>query len=132
MEAQVFPDDYDGILAGSPGQNRTHLHTAFVWDYAITHTSPGVVIPPDKLSLLNNAVLGACVGKDGGLSTDAFLTDPHDCNFDAATIQCVGPDSPGCLTAAEVYTAKKFYDGPRNPRTGERIYPGWPLGSDSR
>ena len=131
MEAQVFPDDYDGILAGSPGHNRTHLHTAFVWDYVVSHKAPGVVIPPAKLALLNRAVLGACVGKDGGLSTDSFLTDPHDCNFDPATIQCMGADSPGCLTAAEVYTAKKFYDGPRNPRTGARIYPGWPLGSET-
>ena len=130
MEAQVFPDDYDGILAGSPGHNRTHLHTAFVWNYVVSHKAPGVVIPQAKLSLLNSAVLSACVGKDGGASTDGFLTDPHECNFEPATIQCTGAASSGCLTAAEVYTAEKFYDGPRNPRTGARIYPGWPRGSE--
>ena len=129
-EAQIFPDDYDGILGGAPGHNRTHLHTAFVWDYAVPHKTAGAFIPPSKLALLNTAVLAACVGKDGGLTTDGFLTDPRDCNFDPAALQCASGDAPDCLTAQQVDTAKKFYDGPRNSRTNARIYPGWPLGSE--
>ena len=129
-EAQIFPDDYDGILGGAPGHNRTHLHTAFVWNYAVPHKTAGAFIPASKLAVLNGAVLAACVGKDGGLATDAFLTDPRDCGFDPASIQCASGDAPNCLTAQQVDTAKKFYDGPRNSRTHARIYPGWPLGSE--
>jgi feruloyl esterase len=80
--------------------------------------------------MLNNAVLAACVGKDGGLATDSFLTDPRDCHFDPASLQCTSGDAPTCLTAQQVDTAKKFYDGPRNPRTHALIYPGWPLGTE--
>jgi feruloyl esterase len=129
-EAQVFPDDYDGILGGAPGHNRTHLHTAFVWDFAVPHKSPGAFIPFPKLVLLNTAVLAACVGKDGGLATDAFLTDPRECGFDPASLTCPAGDAPNCLTAQQVDTAEKFYGGPRNPRTHELIYPGWPRGSE--
>jgi feruloyl esterase len=129
-EAQVFPDDYDGILGGAPGHNRTHLHTAFVWDYAVPHKTAGAFIPASKLAVLNNAVLAACVGKDGGLATDSFLTDPRDCHFDPASLQCASGDAPTCLTSQQVDTAKKFYDGPRNPRTHALIYPGWPLGTE--
>ena len=39
--SQVFPEDYDGIMAGSPGHNRTHLHMTFVNDYKVSHTAPG-------------------------------------------------------------------------------------------
>jgi len=130
-EAQVFPDDYDGILAGAPGHNRTHLHTAFVWNYAIPRKAPGALIPAAKLTLLNNAVRAACVGKDGGLATDTFLTNPAKCQFDLAAVACSGADAPTCLTASELHTARKFYDGPRNPRTGDLIYPGWPLGTET-
>lgn len=130
-EAQLFPNDYDGILAGAPGHNRTHLHMTFVNNYKVAHTAPGSVIPASKLAMLNQAVLSACVGKDGGLATDGFLTDPRKCHFDPASLLCSAGDAPTCLTASEVYTAKAFYDGLRNPRTAELIYPGWALGSET-
>jgi feruloyl esterase len=130
-EAEVFPDDYDGIIAGAPGHNRTHLHADFVYDFAVAHQAPGSVISSAKLAMLNNAVLAACVGKDGGLPTDPFLTDPRRCHFDPASIQCSGGDAPNCLTASEVYTAAHFYDGLRNPRTGVLIYPGWVRGTET-
>jgi feruloyl esterase len=130
-EAQVFPDDYDGILGGAPGHNRTHLHTAFVWDYAVPHKTAGAFIPASKLAVLNSAVLAACVGRDGGLATDTFLTDPRDCSFDPAALLCTAGDAPNCLTAQQLDTARKFYDGPRNSRTGARIYPGWSLGTET-
>ena len=129
-EAQLFPDDYDGILAGAPGHNRTHLHMTFVNNYKVVHTAPGSVISSSKLSMLNQAVLSACRGRDGGLATDNFLTDPRKCGFNPASLLCTAGDAPTCLTASEVYTASQFYDGLRNPRTGALIYPGWVRGSE--
>ncbi len=129
-EAQIFPDDYDGIVAGAPGHNRTHLHADFVSDWVVSHKAPGSVISPQKLGMLHDAVIAQCRGKDGGLATDKFLNDPRDCNFDVTALQCKNGDGPNCLTSSELVTANHMYDGLRNTRTHELIYPGWPLGSE--
>jgi len=129
-EAQRFPEDYDGIVGGAPGHNRTHLHMDFVWDYQVARKTAASLVPQAKLSVLNSAILAACSSQDGGLSTDAWLVDPRDCGFDPARLQCPGADAPSCLTAAQVQTVKALYDGPRNPRNGHLIYPGWPKGSE--
>src|SRR5213594_890470 len=86
MEAQRFPDDYDGILGGAPANNRTHVHTNAVWVYKQFHATPASYIPATKFDVINQAVLAQCRGQDGGAKTDAFLTDPRDCKFDPATL----------------------------------------------
>jgi len=67
------------------------------------------------------------------LSLDNYLTDPRDCHWDPAALQCTGgpADAPTCLTAPQVAGVRKFYQGPINPRTGERIYAGNPRGSEN-
>ncbi len=129
-EAQVFPDDYDGIIAGAPGHNRTHLHDAFVYDWTLSHKAPGSVISAAKLAVLHTAVINACRATDSGYATDTFLNNPRTCAFDPAAIQCTSADGPACLTASEVYVARHMYDGLRNPDTGELIYPGWLRGTE--
>ena len=59
-EAQLYPADYDGIAAGAPVVNRTHLHAAFVWSRQAAERSPGSVLGHDKLMLLKKAVVAAC------------------------------------------------------------------------
>ncbi len=130
-EAEQFPFDYDGIVGGAPAENRTHLHTAILWDYYVTHLAPDSLLPADKAQLVTNAVLGACAVQSGGLASDPFLTDPRRCNWDPATLQCTGSDTSGCVTAGQVQALKLLYDGPRNPRTDRLIYPGIPRGSES-
>jgi feruloyl esterase len=133
MEAQRFPDDYDGILAGAPANNRTHLHTGFVWNYKVTNGAGGAVLPKAKLSLVNRAILNACAGKDGGAPGDRFLTDPGACAFDLNTLPVCpdGTDDSTCLTPIQSEVLKKIYQGPTNPRTGERIYTPIPFASES-
>jgi feruloyl esterase len=81
--------------------------------------------------VLNQAIVAACNTQDGGVSTDTWLTDPRDCKFDPAALQCTGADAPACLTADQVQTMRAIYGGPRNPRTGHLIYPGLgPKGSE--
>ena len=128
MEAQRFPDDYDGILGGAAANNRTGVHTSVLWDYAVTEREPADYLPPSKLSLLATAVLAACDTADG--LKDGLITDPRRCHFDPATLACKGDDADTCLTAAQVQTVRRVYAGPVNPRTGEQIYPGVPLGSE--
>jgi feruloyl esterase len=132
MEAQRFPYDYDGILAGAPAYNRTHLHTVPVAQYRATHATPMSYIPPVKLDVVNQAVLKQCRGQDGGAPTDAFLTDPRDCNFDPTTLACpAGTDAPTCLNADQVAAMKIYYQGSVNLANGNLIQPGNARGSET-
>jgi feruloyl esterase len=132
MEAQRFPEDYNGILAGAPAFNRTHLHTAGLFSWRNAHVTPGRFIQPGQFTLINKAVLAACAGQDGGVTTDPFLTDPRDCQFDPKVLQCAGANvPPACLSAEQVTTMQNAYRGPINPRTGQLINPGAARGSET-
>jgi feruloyl esterase len=129
--AQRYPGDYNGIIAGAPANNRTHLHTMFLSNLQALN-APGAAISQAKLNMVTSKVLTACVGKDGGASTDTYLTDPRRCNFDPETLpKCSGADSDSCLTAPQLAALKSAWNGPMNPRTGERIFAGTPLGAES-
>jgi feruloyl esterase len=130
VEAQLYPADYDGIVAGAPVVNRTHLHAAFVWSRQAADRSPGSVLGHDKLMLLKKVAVAACAPGAGGVASDTFVADPLHCAFDPATLVCKAGDAPDCLTPEQAETARRFYAGPTNPRTGEQIYPGWARGSE--
>jgi feruloyl esterase len=132
MEAQRYPDDFDGIIVGSPANFFTHLFTGFVWNEQALLNDPASYIPPSLLPVLSKAALARCVGQDGGVKTDAFLNDPRDCHFDPASVQCVpGQDPSTCLSSAQVRTAREIYQGPHDPATGELIFPGYELGNET-
>jgi Tannase and feruloyl esterase len=132
QEAQRYPEDFDGIVVGSPANAWTHLFAGFVWNEQALLDDPASYVPSSKLPLLSKAVLAACVGQDGGVPTDTFLNDPRDCHFDPSSIQCsAGQDPNTCLTPAQVTTVKKIYSGPHDPRTGALIFPGYEPGSES-
>src|ERR1043165_763349 len=132
MEAQRFPYDYDGILAGAPAFNRTHIHTVTVAQYRATHATAASYIPPTKLDVVNQAVLAQCRARDGGAATDAFLTDPRLCKFAPATLACpAGLDAPNCLNPDQVAAMKVYYTGSTNLATGAIINPGNARGSET-
>jgi feruloyl esterase len=121
-----FPGDYDGIIAGAPAiMNTTHQAAGHVWDYDAFNSSP-VNITVDQRTAVTDAILKQCAGKDGGLSSDNFLTDPRDCHWDPAALQCTGGagDAATCLMVPQVAAMRKYFKGPINPYTGERIYAG--------
>jgi len=121
MEAQRFPEDYDGIIAGAPANYFTHLLTAGAWDVQATQTDPASYIPAAKIPALSAAVLKACDAQDG--VTDGVINDPKECRFDPAALLCKEADSDSCLTAPQVAALKKLYAGPTNSK-GEKIFPG--------
>jgi len=130
-EALQFPGDYDGIIANAPGMNGTHNTAANVWNYQAFNGPANITAA--QATAITAAVVKQCVGKDGGLSSDNFLTDPRDCHWDPAALGCTGgaTDAATCLTAPQVAAMRKFYEGPINPRTGKRIYAGRTRGSES-
>lgn len=129
IEALYYPDDYDGILVGAPVINRTWGHAAVLWDGLAANLQPGHKLSDAKLTLLNNAVLSACAGRENGLAGDPFLSDPMACHFDPQALACKA-DAAACLTPAEVQTARAFYSGP-NDREGRPSYYGWLRGSEA-
>ncbi len=128
MEAQRYPDDYDGIVGGAPANNRTGVHESILWNFVSTQRAPEDHIPVAKLRPLAAAVMAACDGLDGVV--DGIIDDPRKCSFDPASVQCSGSDNDSCLTAAQVAVVRRLYRGPVNPRTGKQIYPGIPKGSE--
>ena len=135
-EAQRYPEDYDGIIAGDPANNRIRQTFAFLHSWIATHDKDGKpIIPQAKLPLLTKAAVEACDALDG--LKDGLIDDPRRCHFDPAKLLCpaTAPGQPpkddaSCLTAAQVESAKKTYEGVKNPRTGEQIFTGWPRGSE--
>ncbi len=128
MEAQRYPEDFDGIIAGAPANDQTHLSGWRIAVEAKILQSPASVVPPAKLALLNRAVLAACDAIDG--VTDGLLTDPRQCQFDPATLLCHGADRDDCLTVGQTEAVKMGY-APAWRTTGELIFPGLVPGGET-
>lgn len=127
MEAQRYPEDFNGILAGAAALEWTKLMFAFAWN-AQALNSPASFIPEPKRHAVREAALAACGTQDG--VKDDFIKNPLGCHFDPSVLACKGSDSDNCLTTQQVEALKKIYAGPRNPRTGQQISPGYEPGAE--
>jgi feruloyl esterase len=123
-EAQKFPDDYDGIIAGAPA-NRTAIS---LWIAFAVLKDPASYIPPAKYPVIHQAALAACDLRDG--VKDGLIEDPSRCKFDPKVLLCKNGDGPSCLTAPQVDAAKKIYSAATNPRTGQVLFPSLAPGSE--
>ncbi|HVV43933.1 MAG TPA: tannase/feruloyl esterase family alpha/beta hydrolase, partial [Bryobacteraceae bacterium] len=128
-EAQRFPADYDGIVAGDPGNDRIHLNIGFLWSWLATHENGADILPATKLPMITRAVAARCDALDG--LKDGLIDDPRRCSFDPSMLLCKSGDSAECLTAPQVAAVRKVYAGATNPRTHKRIFPGWIPGTES-
>ena len=134
MEAQRYPEDYDGIVAGAfAGIDWTALMFGELWTGVNSSVKgPDYDLPQTQLDLLTNAVVAQCGRQDGGVASDTFLNDPRDCHFNPSTLQCkAGQDPSTCLTATQLQAVQAIYQGASNPRTHQQIWPGFPPGSET-
>ena len=129
MEAQRYPEDFNGIIAAAPAWDWSHLFTGFVWNEQALTKTPESAIAPAKLPAIQKAVFAACDKLDG--TVDGLLEDPRTCKFDPAVMTCQGVDKPDCLTPPQVAALKAIYAGPKNPKTGEQIFAGMPPGAEA-
>jgi len=127
MEAQRFPADFDGILAGAPANNWTNMLTAGVEVAQAIYTNPAGYISSIKFPAISAAVLAACDAQDG--VKDGILNDPTQCHFDPSALLCKDVDSRSCLTAPQVAALKKFYAGGQGSH-GKQIFPGYLPGAE--
>jgi Tannase and feruloyl esterase len=100
MEAQRFPTDYDGILAGAPAYNWTALLTSAAIGMQTLLTDAASYIPAADVPLIHRAILANCDKRDG--MKDGVIADPPACHFDAAKLACKSGHTQNCLTAEQV------------------------------
>src|SRR5262249_11354797 len=123
MEAQRYPEDFDGIIAGAAANYKIHMNA---WKMALQvalSKNPGSLVATAKRNVLNQAVLAACDALDG--VKDGLLTDPLKCHFDPATLLCRERDTDNCLTAPQVEAVRMAYAEAKK-KIGEVIFPGFP------
>jgi hypothetical protein len=132
MEAQRYPEDYDGILSGAPAINWTKLHVAQLWGTMVMLEARHVV-PPCRLAAATAAAVAACDTLDG--VRDGVLDDPTRCAWDPRALVGAAPvgGAPGgecgALTAADADVIREIWAGPRR-RDGTRLWYGLPRGAD--
>jgi feruloyl esterase len=128
MEAQRYPADYDGIVAGDPTADFTRLTLGGrLWEAIQTLKDPARYIPAAKIPAIAAAAVKACDALDG--VKDGVIDDPRRCAFDPATIQCKAGDGEDCLTAPQVNALKAIYAGATDKK-GARIFPGYQPGGE--
>jgi len=127
-EAQKYPGDFNGIIAGAPANNWVALLSSDMMNSVALLKEPGSHIPPAKLNLLHKAAVDACDALDG--VKDGLIEDPTQCHFDPAILLCKEAETESCLSTAQVQAARRIYGPFTNPRTHQEIYPGLEPGSE--
>lgn len=128
IEAQRFPADYDGIIAGAPAISQTRLVSWSTHVGKAVLSDPRNVIPRSKYPMIHQAVVNACDALDG--LKDGLIDDPRQCSFDFKSLECKGEDSASCLTSGQVESARAITNPLTRPKTGETIFPGLALGTE--
>ncbi|HEY7441963.1 MAG TPA: tannase/feruloyl esterase family alpha/beta hydrolase [Vicinamibacterales bacterium] len=109
IEAQRYPEDFNGIVANAPWVDQTGFTIGALWTQRALTDAP---IPPQKLSLIADRVMARCDRTDG--LADGLIDDPRRCDFEPSrdVPGCpAGTDSAECLTPAQAGTLKKIYEG---------------------
>ena len=123
-EAQMFPADFDGIIAGSPGGDWSGRSAQAVRIAQILENEAARLTPAHQ-QVLHNAVVAACDANDG--LKDGLISNPAACKFDPKVLQCKNGDAPDCLSAAQVETVRAIY----SPlKSGNREMAGLAYGSE--
>lgn len=123
MEAQRFPEDFDGILAGAPANNWTNmLGGGIELVQSLYGRNPAAYISATKTPAITAAVRAACDAQDG--VKDGIISDPERCHFDPSVLLCKGVESRECLTAPQVTALKALY-------SGSALFPGYTPGGEA-
>jgi feruloyl esterase len=127
IEAQRFPEDFDGIVANAPWVDQTGFTIAAMWNQKALSQAP---VTPAKLALVAEKVMAKCDAVDG--LKDGLIDDPRKCNFDPVrdVPACkAGADGADCLTSAQAAAIAKVYSGPSS--NGKPFFPGYMPGSEA-
>ncbi|MCC6535953.1 MAG: tannase/feruloyl esterase family alpha/beta hydrolase [Bryobacterales bacterium] len=120
MEAQRYPEDYDGIIAGAPANWWTHLMTLALWEMKATLADPAAYIPAAKLKAIQAAMLAACDAADQ--VKDGVINEPLKCRAPLETLRCQAAENDACLTAPQLEALRKIQMGLHSGQ-GKRLFP---------
>lgn len=126
IEAQRYPDDYDGIIAGAAANPRTRLSAWHLTQVHATLKDGASFIPRSKYPFIHQAVVNACDALDG--VKDGLISDPTKCRFDPKTLAC--GEGADCLTAPQAEAVRRLMTPLEHPHTGAELFPGWEPGSE--
>jgi feruloyl esterase len=127
VEAEYYPDDFDGMVIGDPANPMTRLQAASIHANLAVNKDDASVISSARWQTIHKAVIEECDEKDG--LKDGLVEDYRVCGFDPDTLLCKpGDNSDNCLTAPQITALRAVAAGLKNPRTGELLYPGYPMG----
>lgn len=128
VEAQRFPDDFDGIIAGAAANPKTGLDAWRMRMSQAMFKNAETMIPESKYAAIHKVVLDTCDALDG--VRDGLIENPTRCHFDPQALLCKGADGPGCLTAPQVEAARVAMSPLKDQRTGQEIFPGFEPGNE--
>jgi len=127
IEAQRYPQDFDGLVVNAPWTDPTGFTIAAMWNQKALSAAP---LTPAKLALVGQKVMARCDALDG--LADGQIDDPRKCDFDAHrdVPACPeGTDGGDCLTSAQAEAVMKIYSGPQ--AGGRTLFPGYMPGSEA-
>lgn len=113
MEAQRYPEDYDGILAVAPAHDRTNLHLGFLWDWQALQE---IHFTQEDQARITNAILEHCGEAGGRHPGDNFMYHPDKITVTEDVLQAAG------LADRQIKALMKIYHGVCDPVSGEFIY----------
>lgn len=126
IEAQRFPEDFDGVVAVAPWVSQTGFTMGAIWNQQVLAATP---LSTAKLELLARRVTEQCDAVDG--LKDGLIDDPRRCRFNPRRdlpICPAGEDRDDCFTTAQADAVRKIHEGPRS--RGKPLFPGFPPGSE--
>jgi feruloyl esterase len=132
MEAQRYPEDFDGIVSGAPAYNWPMLGAMATQINQVMYPDPkdieAAVVGPKEQELIESSYLEKCDEQDG--IKDGILNDPRQCKFDVATLLCKGKKTDSCLSKEQLAAVKVIYDGPKDEK-GNAMFYGFPFGGEN-
>ncbi len=128
MEAQRFPEDYDGILAGAPANEWSTMLATGVAGLQNLIGDPTRYISDKKLPAIQKAALNACDALDG--VKDGVIANPSQCHFDPEVLLCKAGNQLDCLTQPQIDALRKLYEGNKDSQ-GKLIFPGYTMGDET-
>lgn len=126
--AQQYPKAYEAIVAGVPGFDRTHLHTYFLWSYNCMHRADGsCLFTREEIHTITEKAIAYCQETGVMEKGKQFISlPPTEKDFLAGFV-----NSLDFLTQEQKTALLAIYAGPTDPKTGQRIHCGMPMGSES-
>ena len=126
VEMLRYPKDFDGYIIGDATPDHLGQELGAFWNtLAASIANESEAFRPEQVSLIHKEALQQCVGKDGGASTDTFLSNPLACTLDTKPLACsAGSESNACLDATQVADLNKIFQGPVDSNTHKQILAG--------